>query len=143
MSGTPNKTQPTTQSVAAFINAIEDPQLRAEGKRLVKLFRSVTGAKPVLRGSIIGFGSYHYTYASGREGDFLATGFALRKSGPTLYIMPGYDNYQQILQRLGPHRRGKSCLYLKRLADVDETVLQELIAAGLHDLQQQYPVTLK
>lgn len=138
----PNKTEPTKQSVSAFIAAIEDSVRRAEAKQLLVLFKDTTGAKPTLWGDMIGFGSYHYTYESGREGHFFATGFALRKSGPTIYIMPGYADYSALLKQLGPHKLGKSCLYLKHLADIDRAVLKKLIKAGLRDLKKTYPVTL-
>lgn len=136
-----NKTQPTKQSAAVYVRSIEDAATRKEAKELVKLFAEATAWKPVMWGNMVGFGSYHYKYDSGREGDFFATGFALRKSGPTVYIMPGYEEYADMLKKLGPHKLGKSCLYLKSLADVDEAVLKRLIKAGLRDLKKQYPVT--
>lgn len=137
------KTKKNTGSVSAYIQSIENEALRKDGKALVKLFKEVTGSKPKMWGSsIVGFGEYHYVYPSGREGDWMATAFSLRKSGPTLYIMPGYENYSDLLEKLGPHTLGKSCLYLKHLADVDQKVLQKLIKAGLADLKKQYPVTL-
>ncbi len=92
-------------------------------------------------GSIIGYGQYHYVYDSGREGDFLATGFAPRKSNMVVYIMPGYADFSEILTRLGPHKIGKSCLYLGALTRVDLDVLAELIQAGLDDLQRRWPIT--
>ena len=138
-----NKTTATKQSVSAFLNKIEDPALRRESKELLKIFKEVTGAKPVLWGSsIIGFGSYHYTYDSGREGDSPATGFSARKIGLTIYLMPGYQDYSDILKNLGPHKLGKSCLYLKSLEDIDRNVLKKLIKAGLRDLKKLYPVNL-
>lgn len=90
--------------------------------------------------SIIGFGQYHYVYDSGREGDFLATGFSPRKANMVLYIMPGYQDYDEILGRLGKHRLGKSCLYINKLDDIDLDVLRELIKAGLRDLNKIWPV---
>jgi hypothetical protein len=137
-----NKTKPGTQSVTSFINSIAVVAVRKEAKTLLKLFKEVTGAKPVMWGEIIGFGKYHYKYASGQEGDFFATGFAMRKSGPTIYIMPGYTDYSSLLKKLGPHKLGKSCLYLKNVEGIQETVLKELIRAGLKDLAKQYPVEL-
>jgi hypothetical protein len=91
-------------------------------------------------GSIIGFGRYHYRYASGREGDFLATGFAPRKASMSVYIMPGYQDYSEILKRLGPHKTGKACLYITRLDQIDMDCLAELIRQGLKDLEKLYPV---
>ena len=136
-----NKTQPTPEDVAAYLDAV-DPQARREDARtLDALFRRVTGWSPVMWGpSMIGYGSYHYTYDSGREGDFLATGFAPRKANLSIYIMPGYADYSPILDRLGKHKTGKSCLYVTRLSDVDLDVLAELIQAGLNDLGRQWPV---
>ena len=94
-------------------------------------------------GNIFGFGQYHYKYDSGREGDFLATGFAMRKSGPTIYIMPGYNDYSELLEKLGPHKLGKSCLYLKNLEGIHIPTLKKLIKAGLKDLKKAHTVTLK
>jgi len=91
--------------------------------------------------SIVGFGQYHYRYATGREGDFLATGFSPRKSNLSIYIMPGYGDFSDILNDLGKHKLGKSCLYVNKLADIDLDVLQKLIAAGIKRLDEIWPVT--
>jgi hypothetical protein len=91
--------------------------------------------------TMIGYGQYHYRYDSGREGDFLATGFSPRKANLSIYILPGYADFGPILSRLGKHRTGKSCLYVNRLADIDLAVLEELIRAGLEDLGRRWPVT--
>lgn len=123
-----NKTQPTADDVTAFLNSIEDEQKRADAFAVMELMQRVTGEPPVMWGSsIVGFGSYHYKYESGREGDFLITGFSPRKAALTLYIMPGFEKYAPLMKALGPHKMGKSCLYLKRLSDVDLEVLEELI----------------
>jgi hypothetical protein len=143
MGNTKNKTQPTKQSVSSLINAIEDTSLRKDAKVLLKLFTETTGIKPVLWGSMIGFGSYHYKYPSGREGDYFATGFAIRKSGPVIYVLPGYEDYKTLLEKIGPHKKGKSCLYLKSLENVDLQVLEKLIKLGIKDLGKVYPVTMK
>ncbi len=90
--------------------------------------------------SIVGYGRYHYRYKSGREGDFLATGFSPRKAALSIYIMPGYADFGDILSRLGKHKLGKSCLYVNKLADIDLDVLAELIRAGLEDLEKHWPV---
>ncbi len=90
--------------------------------------------------SIVGYGRYHYRYKSGREGDFLATGFSPRKTALSIYIMPGYADFGDILSRLGKHKTGKSCLYVNKLADIDPEVLSELIRAGLADLETHWPV---
>ncbi|MYA86986.1 MAG: DUF1801 domain-containing protein [Boseongicola sp. SB0662_bin_57] len=136
-----NKTRPNDADVMAFLNAVEPERRRADALRLNEIFREVTGFEPVMWGaSIVGYGSYHYVYKSGREGDFLATGFSPRKASLTIYIMPGYADFEDTLKRLGKHRTGRSCLYINRLDAVDEDVLRELIAAGLHDLGSRWPV---
>ena len=136
-----NKTAPTGESVDKFLTAVQPPEKAQDARVLDKVFRDVTGFQPVMWGpSIIGYGRYHYRYASGREGDFLATGFSPRKSAHSIYIMPGYADFAGILSRLGKHKLGKSCLYVNRLADIDLDVLSELIAAGLTDLGRHWPV---
>lgn len=136
-----NKTRVTKQSVSDFIAELPDAEVQAEAKQLVRIFKEATGMKPLMWGNMVGFGSYHYKYDTGREGDSLASGFAMRTSGPTIYIMPGYQDYGALLDKLGPHKLGKSCLYLKRLSDVNEAVLKKLIKQGLKDLAKLYPVT--
>lgn len=136
-----NKTVPTDQSVQSFITAVEPAAKRDDAQVLDRLFREVTGFQPIMWGpSIIGYGQYHYVYDSGRQGDFLATGFSPRKTRHSIYIMPGYANFGDILARLGKHKMGKSCLYVNKLADIDLEVLAELIRAGLADLNQKWPV---
>ena len=136
-----NKTVPTGQDPRAFCEAIEHPGRRQDALRLLDLFGETTGFSPRMWGpSIVGFGRYHYTYASGREGDFLATGFSPRKANLVVYIMPGYTDFAPILARLGPHKLGKSCLYLGRLSKIDEAVLAELIRAGLADLSTRWTI---
>jgi hypothetical protein len=136
-----NKTQANEASVDAFLCAVEPERRRADGLTLDALFRRVTGWNPVMwGGSIVGYGQYHYRYESGREGDFLATGFSPRKSSLSLYIMPGYQEMGDMLDRLGKHKKGKACLYLNKLSDADESVLEEIIRAGLEDLGKRYPV---
>ena len=137
-----NKTQATDAPVTDFIAGVDHPTRKSDSEALDALFRKVTGWKPQMWGpSIIGYGSYHYVYDSGREGDFLATGFSPRKANLSIYVMPGYQDYGSILDRLGKHKMGKSCLYINKLADVDLSVLEELIRQGLADLEQKYPVT--
>jgi hypothetical protein len=139
---TQNKTQPTPADVDAFLGAVEPERRREDGRALNALFERVTGWSPVMWGpSMIGYGSYHYRYDSGREGDFLATGFSPRKANLSIYIMPGYADYAPLLNRLGKHKMGKSCLYVSKLGDVDLDVLSELIQAGLEDLGRTWPVT--
>ncbi|WP_306045834.1 DUF1801 domain-containing protein [Nioella sp. MMSF_3534] len=136
-----NKTTVTPVDPADFIAALQHPTRRADAEALDKLFRRVTGFQPCMWGpTIIGYGQYHYIYDSGREGDFLATGFSPRKANLSIYIMPGYADFGATLDRLGKHRIGKSCLYVNKLADIDLDVLEELIRAGLNDLGQRWPV---
>ena len=136
-----NKTQPTSTDVRDFIADVEPDWKRADAERLDEIFRETTGYEPVMWGpSIVGYGRYHYIYKSGREGDFLATGFAPRAQNFSIYIMPGYADFRTILDRLGKHKIGKSCLYVKRLSDIDESALKELISAGLKDLAKHWPV---
>lgn len=122
------KTQENNASVDDFINSVEDEQKRKDAKQLVKIFSEVTGDKPKMWGpSIIGFGKYHYKYPTGREADWMATGFSPRKQQLTLYLMDGFKKYDEQLKKLGPHSTGKSCLYIKRLSDIDEKVLRQMI----------------
>ena len=136
-----NKTQATDVSVSDFIAAVDHPTRKADAAVLDALFRKVTGWQPQMWGpTMVGYGSYHYVYDSGREGDFLATGFSPRMANLSIYIMPGYADFSEILSRLGKHKIGKSCLYINKLADVDLDVLEELIRAGLKDLDAKWPV---
>ncbi len=122
-----NKTQRTKASVVAFLAAIEPSQKRADAKALDKMFRAISGEKPALWGpSIIGYGQCHYKYASGREGDSPMLGFSPRKASLGVYIMPGFKDYAPLLRKLGKYKTGSSCLYINKLADVDEGVLREL-----------------
>ncbi len=136
-----NKTRPNDADVLAFLGAVEPERRRVDALRLNEIFREVTGFEPVMWGaSIVGYGSYHYVYKSGREGDFLATGFSPRKTSLTIYIMPGYADFGDILKRLGKHKTGRSCLYINRLDAVDEHALRELISAGLRDLGTRWQI---
>ena len=137
-----NKTQFNDQSVDDFIAAIEHPVRRADAEVLNDLFQSVTGWKPRMFGpTIIGYGSYEYTYESGHSGTCQATGFSPRKANQVLYIMPGYQDFGDILDRMGKHKLGKACLYINKLADVDLDVVAEIIRAGLDDLATRWPIT--
>lgn len=136
-----NKTKATEISPAAFIAGIDHPTRRADAETLDALFRDITGWQPRMWGpTIIGYGAYHYTYDSGREGDMCATGFSPRKANLSLYIMPGYQDFGHIINRLGKHKLGKACLYINKLADVDIDVVAEIIQAGLDDLGTRWPV---
>ncbi len=138
---TVNKTRATSLSASDFVNSIENGRRREDARTLLSFFQDVTSYQPVMWGaSIVGYGRYHYVYASGREGDFLATGFSPRKSALSLYIMPGYADFGDILGRLGKHRLGKSCLYINKLDDVDMDVLADLVRAGLKDLASRWMV---
>ena len=133
------KTKKNSNSVSAFINEIQEPSLKKDCKKLLKIFKEATGMRPKMWGnSIIGYGEYTYFRANGDEGEFMACGFSPRKSGPTLYIMPGYSDYSKILEDLGPHKLGKSCLYLKSLEGINEKALVKLIKMGLKDLKKSH-----
>lgn len=137
-----NKTKPTEVSVDEFIADVPHPTRQADARILDAMFRRITGYEPRMWGpTIIGYGQYHYVYDSGREGDSLAAGFSPRKANLSIYIMPGYQDYSEMLSRLGKHKIGKACLYINKLADVDLDVLEELIRAGLKDLDAKWPVT--
>jgi hypothetical protein len=122
------KTKPTTIAPSDFIAAVPDPARRADAAALVRIFRKATGEAPVMWGpSIIGFGRYHYRYESGREGDMCLAGFSPRSTAIVLYALSGAKGEANLLARLGKFKRGKACLYLKRLADIDPKVLEELV----------------
>lgn len=128
------KTRPTggVREVKAFVAAIADPAVRADAETLLKLMREVTGQPPKLWGeSIVGFGSTHYKYASGREGDWFPIGFSPRKANLTIYVLAGFDRHTALLAKLGKHKTAKSCLYVKRLADLDLAVLRRLLRDSL------------
>ncbi len=135
------KTKPDDTDIEAFLSAIAPPARQAEARRLTALFSEVTGFLPrIWAGRMVGFGRYEYRYDSGHSGQSLATGFAVGKAELSLYILPGYADFGDILQHLGKHRLGKSCLYLRHLADADEGQLRALIRAGLDDLAKRWPV---
>ena len=127
-----NKTKPTKLSVAAFINALTDQTKRADAKVLARLMQDATGEKPKLWGpSIIGFGSCHYKYDSGREGDMPVAGFSPRKAATVLYGITGFSGSEALLAKLGKHTTGKGCLYIKKLADVDQEVLEAMVVQAV------------
>ena len=134
------KTKPTKASVADFIDAVADPKKREDARAVAALMAEITGAPAQMWGaSIVGFGRYRYRYASGRKGEFFKAGFSPRKQALTLYIMPGFSKYGGLLEKLGRHRLGKSCLYIKRLADIDLEVLRELVTRSVEDIREKYP----
>jgi hypothetical protein len=127
-----NKTQPNKLSVAAYIDGLTDQTRKADAKALVKLMQGTTGKKPTMWGpSIVGFGSYHYKYDSGREGDMPVVGFSPRKAASVLYGVTGFGGSEALLAKLGKHTTGKGCLYIKKLADVDQKVLEEMVAKSV------------
>lgn len=131
------KTQKNKASVEDFLNSVTNEKKRKDSFKIMELMREVTGEKPAMWGkSIVGFGSYHYKYASGREGDWFLTGFSPRKQSLTLYIMPGFDRYESLLGNLGKYKTGKSCLYINKLEDVDRTILQEIIKQSVNHLKK-------
>jgi Domain of unknown function (DU1801) len=133
------KTKATKQSVASFLKTVTDEQKLADAKAVIAMMREVTKCEPVLWGtSIIGFGTYRYKYATGREGDWPIVGLSPRKTNLTLYIMPGFDAYEGLLAKLGKHSTGSSCLYIKRLADVDTAVLKKLITQSVAAMKKRY-----
>ena len=135
-----SKTKPTPVSVEAHIEATATAAQRADAEVLVALMRRLTGHGPVMWGpSIIGFGAYHYRYASGREGDAALIGFALRKTEFTLYVPAGFEGQQPLLGRLGRHKASKACLYVKRLSDIDLKVLEQLCAASIAEIRRLHP----
>jgi hypothetical protein len=134
-----NKTRPTGSSVTSFMNAISDREMRSDAKKVAAMMRRATGKRARMWGpSIVGYGSYHYRYESGREGDYMITGFSPRKQALTVYIMPGFSHFDKMMAKLGKYKTGKSCLYIKRLVDVDEAVLEELIRESVSYMRAHY-----
>ncbi len=122
------KTKPNDQRVEAFLNQVEDERKRQDCYTILEIMRQVTESEAKMWGdSIVGFGSYHYRYASGREGDWFLTGFSPRKQNLTLYIMSGFSGYDSLLAGLGKYKTGKSCLYIKNVEDIDIETLKELV----------------
>lgn len=134
------KTKPTAVSVDKFIAAIPDAGQREDSERLRSMMERVTGEKAVMWGSsIVGFGKYHYEYDSGHSGDSCLVGFSPRKQKLSIYLMPGFDGREAVLAKLGKHKTAKACLYVKKLADVDESVLEQLIKSSVTYLRGRYP----
>lgn len=131
------KTKPTSESVSAFLEGIEDEVRRRDCMTVSKLMEELSGAKPRMWGaSIVGFGDYHYRYVSGREGDWFLAGFSPRKQNLTLYLMGYLESYEDILKKLGKFKHGKGCLYIKKLEDVDMNVLKDLIQTSIDRLEK-------
>ena len=134
-----NKTKETGASVAEFLDGIADPQKRADCKAIAAMMRRITGKRAKMWGSsIVGFDRYEYRYESGRSGSFMMTGFSPRAQNIVLYIMPGFSRYGELLSGLGKHKTGKSCLYIKRLADVDIKVLERLVRDSVARMRKKY-----
>ena len=139
MAKSDSKTKPTGRSPEAFVASVENETRRRDAERLLVLFAETTGMVPKMWGpSIIGYGRYQYKYESGREGEFMLTGFSPRRANLAIYVMPGYSAMSDKLDRLGKHKIGKSCLYINKLADVDESVLAEIIHDGLQYMRAKY-----
>ncbi len=134
-----NTTQPTEVDPVEFIANVDHPVRRADAEVLLEMMARVTGYPPKMWGpTIIGFGRYHYRYDTGREGDFLITGFSPRTANLVVYILPGYDDIEDRLAHLGKHRIGKSCLYINKLADVDLEVLEDIVSNGVARMRENY-----
>ena len=134
------KTRKNDSKVIDFINGVEDKQKRRDCHEVIQIMKEVTGKEPEMWGnSIVGFGSYHYKYESGREGDWFLTGFSPRKEILSLYIMAGFSQYESLLTDLGKHKTGKSCLYIKRLQDVNLDILREMISSSVQMIEKKYP----
>ena len=134
-----NKTKPTKLSAAAFINGIDDKQKRADARKVAAMMRKATGARAKMWGTnIVGYGQYHYKYDSGREGDYIIAGFSPRKQALTIYIIAGFTQFDSLMKKLGKYKTGKSCLYVKRLSDVNEKVLERLIVGSVKYMRKNY-----
>lgn len=133
------KSKPTGVSVSDFIKNIADPQKRADCKAIAKMMRAASGKRARMWGSsIVGYGSYDYKYASGREGTYMECGFSPRAQNITVYIMPGFSRFSSLMKKLGKHKTGKSCLYIKRLADIDTDMLATLIDESIKAMRKKY-----
>jgi hypothetical protein len=135
------KTAKTSRSVAAFLKEIQDEGIRTDCRTLVRIMEEITGSKASLWGtSIVGFGMYHYRYESGREGDWFLAGFSPRKKNLTIYIMAGFDRYDELMRKLGKFKAGKSCLYVSSLEDINIPTLKQLIRESVRQLRSRYGV---
>ena len=139
MSKARNKTTDAGGSVSEFLKSVKNAERRSDARQVMKMLKAITGKRPRLWGSsIIGYGKYHYRYESGREGDSLMIGLSPRAQNLAIYIMPGFDGFSGLLKRLGKHKIGKSCLYVNRLQDVDQNVLQQLLEKSYRKMQKKY-----
>ncbi len=134
------KTKPHDGNVEAFLNSVEHGKRREDSLAMLEIMKAATSEEPKMWGpSIVGFGDYHYKYESGREGDWFLAGFSPRKQNLTLYIMSGFSHYDELLQKLGKYKTGKSCLYINRLEDVDLDVLKKMITESVKMMKERYP----
>ena len=137
------KTKQTKKSVAQFLNAVPDEQRKKDAKLIVKEMEKIAGVKPKMWGSsIVGFGTYHYVYKSGQEGDWPVIGFSPRSQNLTIYIMPGFKTYTEELKKLGPHTSSVSCLYIKKLDDIHMPTLRKIMRDSIRRMKKMYKVTL-
>ena len=143
MAKTTNKMQPTDVDPHEFLAQVENPTRRADAERMVEMMREITGKEPVMWGpSIVGFGTYHYVYESGHEGDAPAAGFSPRKANLVVYLMNNFtEAHPEKLAALGPHKSSKACLYLTKLDNVDEDILRFLIKDSYDMIKEMYPDT--
>ena len=133
------KTQPTDASVMTFLNSIEDKQKREDSLSILDIMENASGEHATMWGpSIVGFGRYHYKYESGREGSWFLTGFSPRKQNMSVYIMPGFEQFDELVGKLGKYSTGKSCLYFKKLSDIDREVLSRLISESVAYMRKKY-----
>ena len=138
--GSANKTAPTKESVTAFLERLADADQKKDAKALIKMMKAATGKPPVMWGpSIVGFGKYHYKYDSGREGEMCRIGFSPRKGSTVIYMINGFADAPQLLAKLGKVKTGKSCLYIKRLSEIDMRVLDDMIARSVAYMDRKYP----
>ncbi|MFQ5606811.1 MAG: DUF1801 domain-containing protein [Candidatus Zixiibacteriota bacterium] len=134
-----NKTKKNNLSVKAFLDTVADKERRQDCETVLKLMKELTGERPKMWGtSMVGFGEYHYKYDSGREGDFFKTGFSPRKPNLTLYIMPGFEKYPELMDKLGKYKTGKSCLYINRLDDIHLPTLKKLVRLSYSHMTKMY-----
>ena len=132
------KTKLNNASVEKFLNSVKDEQKRQDSFKILEMMKKITKEEPKMWGpSIVGFGKYHYKYESGHEGDMCIAGFSPRKEALTIYILPGFEKYDSLMKKLGKYKTGKSCLYIKKLADVDIKVLTELIIQSVKYMQKK------
>lgn len=136
-----NKTQPQKKSVSVFLKNIPDSDMQSFAREVHTIMKDVSNARATLWGeSIVGYGTYHYRYDSGREGDFFRIGFSPRKNYFAIYIMPGYEDYSDLLKNIGPYSKGKSCLYIKKYDEIHRPTLKKLIKRGWNDMKKRYPL---